>query len=396
VAADQHEGAGAHPSSYAESQVRWEQQEWRRIRQALNAMRPELARVAARRYAPMLQIGDTGLVARPEWLPEQPVELGGVQLRYAANVPDPVLDGTGPRTAHVRPRRSPTYRYLRYSQAIQDLARPALWEDRPSWRLADLTWHHGKGDMTFGATTYFAGVDTYEVLAHELAQHALDQHGRLRQAEPTMGDLPFRDMVGDPCDLARRPVLPSIDTLTIRCGADGASFLLHQRDPRRVAVAGGMLQVIPAGIFQPSSSLPGAAEVDFDLWRNIMREFSEELLGSPEHGEDGRLVRYDQGVFRTLAQARADGRLRVFCLGVAADALTLVGEILTVLVIDAEVFDSLAAGFVDYNDEGSLVRHRYPFAQEVIDRMLRDRIAPAAAGCLHLAWRHRDRILRSA
>lgn len=392
-------GAVAHQhavGSHLGLSVRGEQERWRRTRQALNAARPELARLAARLYAPSLQLADTGLVAPPAWLPEQPIELSDIQLTYVADAPAPTLDGTEAATSHVRPRVSSSRRHRRYSHAIQDLARPALFEDRASWRLVELGWRDGKGEMTLGSTTYFAGIDTYEALAHELADRALDPQGRLRAPAPTMRDLPFRSLIGDPTDLCRRPVLPSIDTLTVRREAGAASFLLHRRDPTRVAVAGGMLQVIPAGIFQPSSDRPGAAEADFDLWRNLMREFAEELLGSPEYGDDGDPVRYDRGVFRVLEQARAEGRLRVFCLGFAADALTLVGEILTVLVIDAEVFDQLAAGFVDRNAEGAVVKRRYPFTEETIAQLLQDRIAPAAAGCLHLAWRHRDHILQWA
>lgn len=377
----------------ADPRVRRDQEDWRRTRRALNAQRPELARLAAQMYAPSFRVADTGLITRPGWLPAQPVDLGDIRLTYVEDSSDPMLDGTEPETVHVRPRVSLARHYPRYSQAIRDLDRPRLFENRISWRLTDVTWSPSKCAMTFGPGTYFAGVDTYEALAHELAYLALDEHGMLGRNEPAMRDLPFRHLIGDPFDLARRPVLPSIDTLTIRRESGEASFILHQRDPRSVAVAGGMLQVIPSGVFQPSSILPGAAEADFDLWRNIMREFSEELLGNPEHDGDGRPASYDSEVFATLDQARQQGRIHVYCLGIAFDALTLVGEILTVLVIDAEVFDHLAGDFVDRNDEGHLVNLSIPFTQEAIDKVLKDRIAPAGAGCLHLAWQHRDRIL---
>src|SRR5690606_19695541 len=134
-------------------------------------------------------------------------------------------------------------------------------ENRASWRLTGVTWSAGKGAMTFGPTTYFAGIDTYEAVAHELALAALDERGALRPTAPTLSDLPFRHLIDDPFDLSRRPVLASVDTLTIRRDADGtASFLLHRRDARRVAVAGGMLQVVPAGVFQPCGAAPVAVE----------------------------------------------------------------------------------------------------------------------------------------
>jgi hypothetical protein len=284
--------------------------------------------------------------------------------------------------------------YKRYTQAIRDLEHPRLFENRASWRIVDLDWQADKGHMTFGPTTYFAGVDTYEVLAHELAHVHLGEDGTIRPGSATMRDLPFRKLIGDPFNFARRPILPSIDTLTIRQGPDGASFVLHRRDPRSVAVAGGMLQVIPSGVFQPSSVLPAASVADFSLWRNMMREYSEELLGNPEHDGDGHPVRYDQEPFHGLDQARQDGRIRVWCLGVALDALTLVGEILTVAVFDADVFDELASDFVEVNDEGTVISARVPFTQEgVRDVLTSGRIAPAGAGCIHLAWQHRDLIL---
>lgn len=358
----------------------------------LNRHRPALARLAAHLYPPPLRVGDTNLITKPGWLPAQPVELGDVRLTCAGDGPAPTFDGAEPQTAPVRPWVSRNRRYPRYSDALAELDRPRLFEDRPSWRLTGVLWSGAGGQLGFGPTSYFTGIDIHESLAHELASLALDRHGALRQPSPIMRDLPFRRLIGDPFDLSRRPVLASIDTLTIRREAGKSSFILHRRDPGRVAVAGGLLQVVPAGIFQPSSTTPGVAEADFDLWRNIMREFSEELLGQPEHGRDGRPVRYDRGVFDTLGQARREGHLRVYCLGVAVDALTLVGEVLTVLVIDAEVFDHLAGSFVDHNDEGALADVRVPFTEDSVDQVLRDRIAPAGAGCLRLAWRHRDQL----
>ena len=46
----------------------------------------------------------------------------------------------------------------------------------------------------------------------------------------------------------------AISTLTLRLDrASGrASFLLHWRDPAKVGHAGGLYQVIPVGVFQPS------------------------------------------------------------------------------------------------------------------------------------------------
>jgi hypothetical protein len=155
-----------------------------------------------------------------------------------------------------------------------------------------------------------SGVDIFEAVAHEMAYAHLDDHGSICPGQPTLRDLPFRKLIGDPFSFTRRPILPSISTLTVRRDNDDASFVLHRRDPRSVAVAGGMLQVIPSGVFQPSSVMPAAVEADFDLWRNIMREYSEELLGNPEHDGDGQPLRYDEEPFGLLDEPgeRVDSR----------------------------------------------------------------------------------------
>lgn len=372
--------------------VEHSQQAWVQVRRHLNANRQHLAQVAADLY-PTARLGGTGLIAGPGWIPVAPVELGAVRLDHDRAAPLPVLDGSEAATAHVRPLQAVTRPYPRYTQAIRDLAHPRLFENRMCWRLTDLGWENGKGHMAYADTTYFAATDCFEAASHELALVALDQDGQPVDRRPVMRELPFRRAIGDPFNLGRRPLMAAVSTLTIRAGSP-PTFLLHQRDPRSVTIAGGMLQVIPSGIFQPSSILPAAQEVDFDLWRNVMREYSEELLGNDEHDGDGHPVDYGVEPFASLDAARADGRVKVWCLGVALDALSLVGEILTVAVWDPATFDALAGDFVERNDEGRVVGRRLPFTAEGVAGVAGSgRLAPAGAGCVELAWQHRAEIL---
>jgi hypothetical protein len=110
---------------------------------------------------------------------------------------------------------------------------------------------------------------------------------------------------------------------------------------------------------------------------------------------------YDAEPLASFGRARAAGDVRVYCLGFALDALTLFGEILTVAVHDGPAYDRLFAGMVDANDEGTVVKtgrvqptSALPFTRHVIDELLNGgRLAPAAAGCLQLAWEHRKTIL---
>jgi hypothetical protein len=162
--------------------------------------------------------------------------------------------------------------------------------------------------------------------------------------------------------------------------------------------------VIPAGVFQPSGITTSHHLADFDLWRNIMRELSEELLGNSDHdGSSSTPIDYAADEpFRSFERARQNGGARVSCFGVGIDALTLFGEILTVVVLDAPVFDQLFAGMVRNNAEGSVVTwgpnrdvtEGIPFTAAAVRRLVdTEPLAPAAAACLELAWRHREALV---
>jgi hypothetical protein len=125
--------------------------------------------------------------------------------------------------------------------------------------------------------------------------------------------------LGDPFDTGRRAIIPAVTTLTIRLRRYPAepAFLLHWRDPAKVATAAGVYDVIPAGEFQPASVALWDRRNDFDLWRNIVREFSEELLGTPQHdGSRSRAIDYDTWpLYQELEQAQEHGSVTPFFLG---------------------------------------------------------------------------------
>ena len=100
-----------------------------------------------------------------------------------------------------------------------------------------------------------------------------------------MAGLPFRRLIEDTFDLRARPMLPSVNTLTIRRDPlEGHRMFLHRRNARAVAAAGGMYHVVPAGAFQPALS-PAHQANDFSFWRNIQSEL--EMSGSAAEGRYG-------------------------------------------------------------------------------------------------------------
>jgi hypothetical protein len=372
---------------------------WRAARRSLNERRHQLATTAARLYTGVPRVGSTLLLCRPEWLPAGPVELDQLQVRWAEPAPVPTVSGASPTSAHLRPRGPDGHRYPTYADAMAVLDPPATFENRPTYRPLDLSLIDSIGgahlDLTAGR--YFDSVSTAEALAHELA--AALPNG---PAEIGMDGLPFRGAIGDPCDLTRRPASLAISTLTVRRSPAGdATFLLHWRDPAKVTHAGGLFQVVPVGVFQPVADTPESERADLSLWRAMVREFSEELLGAPEDyiSADGPF-RYGQWDFyRHLTGARDAGRLGVWCLGMGVDPLTLVADILTVAVFDADVFDAAFSGLVAGNAEGRIITSQgeagFPFTEQVVARFTNgtEPMQAAGAATLQLAWNHRGLLL---
>ena len=393
----------SHSPMSVEPRVQADQEQWRVGRRLLNRHRPKLARVASQLYTEDQRFNGTGLLAGPSWLPARPIELQSVDLAYLAEVASPAITGAEPEARGVRPLASAANRYQRYSHALRDIDHPGLFENRLCYRLLDLDLSSDEPRMSFGHTTYFETVDVNEALGHEVACAVAEPDGeQVSTRPPSWRQLPLRRLVGDPFDLAKRPVLASIDTLTIRNDPDQPTFVLHDRSAARVATAGGMLHIMPAGVFQPSSILPGAQVEDFDLWRNIMREYSEEFLGNREHDGDGAPVDYTAEPFGSLDRSIREGGLRVYCLGVGLDALTMYAEVLTVAVFEPDLYDELFADMVETNDEGSVVTMNgadsptsaIPFDRFTVPRLLdHDALAPAARGCLQLSWDHREALL---
>jgi hypothetical protein len=122
----------------------------------------------------------------------------------------------------------------------------------------------------------------------------------------------------------------------------------------------------------------------------MLREFDEELRGTPEEYGAGPVDYQSWPFARHMAAALDRGQLRVWCLGLGVDPLTYATDLLTVAVIDSRVFDELFSLDPRGNDEGSVLAAR-EFAAHVIDRVVTgDPVQAAAAAVLRLAWRHRD------
>ncbi|MGI5164535.1 hypothetical protein ACQEU3_09300 [Spirillospora sp. CA-253888] len=328
-----------------------EEREWLAVRARLAGDRDGYGRIASALYEDVPRAEGTTLLSRPEWLPDVPVPLEHVRLEWDGRPPPPQVTG---------PVGGLPDGFATYAAAMAALAPPKVFENRPAHRLLDARLTGDRPVLRFGPARYFDSVNVGEAAAHELAA----------------GGSALRERVGDPRDLGRRPALMAITTLTV---TRSGSYVLHWRDPAKVAHAGGLHQVMPVGVFQPVRDMGH----DLDLWWNITREYGEEFLGT---GEDYRRPDAAFTAFRDrFEEARERGDVRPYCLGLGVDPLTFAVDLLTVAVIGDAAFRDLFGGLVRENDEGAV--SLAPF-----DGTLPRPVQPAGAAALRLAWRHRDRL----
>jgi hypothetical protein len=394
------------------------------VRAFLNDHRHPLAAQAARLYPSPLRVAGTTLLAPPGWIYDDPVDVAEVVPRWRADAPPTTVTGREPASRGVRPAEEPGTPFDRYSEALAALAPPRIFENRRAYRLvdADAGRPPDPRSLTFAPGRYFDVIDVCEAVGHEFADAAMHDGATIHHGDDGHngddghhsddgdcsddGDrglrrwLPWRDHVGDPFDTARRPAILAVSTLVLRRESAGTPprMLLHRRDPRGVASGGGLVQVAPVGIFQPSDdSRPDDAD-ELDPWKATVRELAEELLGRDEaYGVPGEHFDYDSWPFyRDLARARAAGSLTVSWLGIGVDPLTLVLDALQVAVFDAEVFDQLLSGLVTANAEGDMIAGTagIPFTAGTVDHVTTSEpMQSAGAALLRLAFRHRHTLL---
>lgn len=300
--------------------------DWARARAHLRAHRYELAVRAVEEFPDVPRVAGTPLLTAPEWVPPAPIPLSALTITTGTALPVDLPPASGHPD------------FPTYSAAMAALDAPTVFENRPTWRLLGADLAGPAPTLAFGDGTYFDSIDTGEAAAHEYAAG---------------GPTPLRTAVGNPADLAKRPANLAISALTIRRDAGGDTFLLHWRDPAKVGHAGGLYQVVPVGVFQ--SSGPD----DFDLWRFLLREYAEEVLGEPE------VEAPDYRTWPFAVAMTGNPGVEAHVLGLGVDPLTFATDLLVRVVVDAPVFDEIFGGRVAVNDEGAVTAR--PFTAGAIE-----------------------------
>ena len=386
---------------------------WLRVSRYLRQHHYELAARIAAEYPPAARVAGTPLLAVPAWRPPAPVPLDDITLEFRPDAPPPSAPDVAGLVPGALPERADGTRYQRYSDVIGELAAPAVYENRPVYRLIEADLASAAGPrLAFGRGRYFDGADFTGPAGHEYAAAALAALGPA-EAEadtpvdtatplaalpsPAAGPCPYRAAIGGPTDLTGLVAMMATCALTLRYDrATGtATFPLHYRQPGKVGHAAGMYTTIPVGVFQPSGEAPWNEANDFSLWRGLLREYAEELLGADEdHGSEHAPIDYAAWpLAKAMTDGLTDGTVRAWCLGLGADPLTFALDLLAVVVIDAPRYDDLFGDLVDDNAEGQVIKPR-PFDAPSVTKLVRDApLQAAAAALLTLALAHRETLL---
>jgi hypothetical protein len=362
--------------------------QWLRVNEYLRRNRYALALEAAAAYPDRLRLAGTPLLSPAAWRLPVPVPLADLGLEFRPQAPAPAPRDVGSLVPQALPCRPDGTRYARFSDVIEALAAPAVFENRPTYRLieADLA-SPGNPRLVFGRGRFFDGVDVGGPAGHEYAAARIGLAGACR----------YRAAVAGPDGFPASRATMATSALTLRHDrATGtATFPLHHRDGARVGHAGGLYQVIPVGVFQPSAEAPWNEANDFDLWRGLLREYAEEFLGRAEdYGSEFAPIDYTAWPLATaMTGGLADGSVRAYCLGLGVDPLTFAVDLLAVVVVDAPLYDDLFGAMVAENAEGRVISPR-PFDEPTVRALLENApLQAAGAAVLSLALAHRDRLL---
>jgi hypothetical protein len=376
-----------------------------RERQYLSQNRTSLTVAALAESSAMTTPRLPGMLSQSEWIPSQliPLDAISVELDWEEPTAHRNTKKLQRATAVALPWAEPSSRFPTYSTALGELARPGLFQDLPCYRLLSAQLDRVPSIIRVGMTTFFGGIDESEAVAHEFARAVMAMQGR-RIKSGQSWRLPIRSSIGNPFASRERNVVFSVSALTLRVENSAATFFLHSRDSKAVAIAGNLLHLAPSGVFQPTSDDRETERRDCSPWLTLCREYAEEFLGVEEaQGAAGVGLSYihDQP-YAAINDAYRSGTLRIFVCGLGLDPLTLCPELVSIACFDADAFDRIFGDLVVRNNEG-FIRGKemrsgrvvgYDFtSQTVSDLIASKRLSPAAQAALSAAWATRSTVL---
>jgi hypothetical protein len=391
----------AYPA-YRASKIETSRRHFTDTRKKLRDERHNLTTLALYREPRFVHSRLPGMLTKDSWVPAEPFLLDAVKLDLQRHYPSTSLttEEILARAKRQLPRGPSGKRLDTYTEAMSAFAKPSLFSNKLCYRILDARLDKElTASITVSLNHYFNSVDETEAVAHEFAEYISAKKGSVW--EP----FPVRAAFGDPLCLRSRNAIFSVSALTIRADEASSTFVLHAREGDSVAIAGNLVHIAPSGVFQPTADDEMTIIRDLSLWLTLCREYAEEYLGTEEaEGRAGIALSYDDDEpYCSINTAYSLGAIQIYVLGLGLDPLTLCPELVTVAVVDSEVFDELFREMVMQNSEGLLRGAQirggrivgYPFNERTIQGLLAsERLSPAGRAALSRAWELKDWLLR--
>ncbi len=357
--------------------------QFRRVRENVKKNRAELRRNALRKkwnkksYLTVSE--EIPLFFRQNWLPPKPIPLEKIDLQLK---PDPGVKINLPTGS------LPTYsgrKNEQYSDAIIALDKPKIFDDRIQYRLLQI--ENMRLIFSEQRHSYFDKINHGAYLVHELSLDSLRR-----------SHIPKRSNRKRLLKHLRTPqdyvVLSGISTLTIIHDGEELRIIMHLRGETETAYAEGTYHVIPAGEFQPSCLATTSFDEDFDLWKNIIREYAEELLCLNEYDGNSTVpFDYSEEPFLSLENERANSNIKAFYLGTGLDPISFQGEILTAVVFKEKVFNKIFPNIINKNCEGKIITDKHRWGKQFTEKEFKSyrdaNILATGEAILNTAWRNK-------
>lgn len=330
------------------------------------------------------------LVVKENWIPETPLPINSNMIGFGSIDNSNLVD---PSKFISLPLNDSGKKLNNFSEAVKDIDKPTHFSDRQHYRLLDYqTETSPYFTYDTNKASYFDKIDFGNALEYEYGRKAYLNSQKKRTF---FGNKLRNKLKNSENILSKIKVLTGISTLTLLQDGNDFRFIMHQRS--KVGYAQGVFHVSPAGEFQPESENPEDFYKDFNFWKNIMREYAEEIGMKKEYdGNSGFETDYSSPPFSLMQEAIDNKNAKLYFLGFGLDPLSLQGEVLTICIFKYEEFCKIFPDIRAENEEGIIRTEKEKwgtlFTNDSVETYLKNNTLQAGKAILELTQKHLNTI----
>lgn len=360
------------------------------IRKYIKKNRASLCQKILKEYNYKYYHSNFHLVVKNDWIPETPTLLDADMISFGSSDNSDLIQLNKYTDL---PLSDQGKKLENFSEAVEALEKPTHFSDRQHYRLLD---YQAQKTPYFlydtEKSSYFDKINFGAALEYEYGRK---EYLKQKKKRTFLGNKLRNQLKNKTNIMSHMKVLTGISTLTLLDDDGQLRFIMHERN--KVGYAQGVFHVSPAGEFQPESQNPEDFTKDFNFWRNIMREYAEEIGMKEEYdGSSGFETDYSSPPFNLMQRAIENEKAKIYFLGFGLDPLTLQGEILTVCIFKYSEFIRIFPDIKATNHEGTLRTEKDKwgtlFTEESVNAYLNSNTLQAGKAILELTLKNIDLI----